>query len=219
MSYNFIKGGEMEIIKKCFGEQLKTCRKIKNLTQEKLAEMIGINIRQLARIESGESFVTAETLYNLCSVLEISPKLLFDFNIEDETLMTGSGSKVHLKVVKNGNLMQLVNSNNYNDYNNPNNFDNRMLKIAQNINKEIIVEEIKNGLKYQTKIYKPDGNIEIINNDSEEENYNTLINNIEKIKNDKNKINYMSLAYNSLNNKTALDELKSVIKGIELTFE
>lgn len=211
----------MEIIKKCFGEQLKTCRKIKNLTQEKLAELVGINLRQLARIESGESFITAETLYNLCTVLEISPKLLFDFNIEDETLMTGSGSKVHLKVIRNGNLIQLVNSKISNDseINENLDFDNRMLKVARNINKDVIVEELKNGSTYQTKIYKPDGNIEVSCNDNDEKIYNKLINDIDCIKNDKNKINYMSLAFDSLTSRKALDELKSMIKGIELTLD
>lgn len=209
----------MEIIKKCFGEQLKTCRKIKNLTQEKLAEMVGINLRQLARIESGESFISAETLYNLCTVLEISPKILFDFNIEDEILMTGSGDKVYLKVIKNGNLIQLVDnkiSTNC-DIDKNKDFDNRMLRIARNIDKEVTVEELKNGSTYQTKIYKPDGNIEILDNNNDENIYNKLITDIEFIKNDKNKINYMSLALNSLTSRKALEELKSMIKGIELT--
>lgn len=211
----------MEIIKKCFGERLKTYRKIKNLTQEKLAEMVGINLRQLARIESGESFITAETLYNLCTVLEVSPKLLFDFNIEEETLMTGSDNKVYLKVIKSGNLIQLVNNkiSAGRDIDKNMNFDNRMLKVARNINKDIIVEELKNGSMFQTKIYKPDGNIEISTNNNEEKIYNMLISNIECIKNDKNKINYMSLAFNSLSNKKALEELKSMIKGIELTLD
>ena len=209
----------MEIIKKSFGEQLKACRKIKNFTQEKLAEQIGINLRQLARIEAGESFVTAETLYNICNVLEISPKILFDFEINNEILMTGSGDKVHFKVIKNGNLIQLINNKTSedNDINENVDFDNRMLKVARNINKDVVVEELKNGSTYQTKIYKPDGNIEISNNNDKEENYNRLISDIEHIKNDTNKINYMSLALNSLTSKKALEELKSMIKGIELT--
>ena len=42
---------------------------------------------------------------------------------------------------------------------------------------------------------------------------------IKDIKNDKNKINYMFLAYNSLSNRKSLEELKNIIKGIELTLE
>ena len=212
----------MEIIKKCFGKQLRTYRKLKNLTQEKLAEMVGINLRQLARIESGESFVTAETLHNFCKILEISPKQLFDFDIEDEILMTTSNNNVSLKVIKSKNGIQFVNSNIIENKTNDIgdiDFQNRILRIARNINKNIIVEELKKDSVYQTKIYKPDGNIEIATGCYEEENYNKLVNDIDNIKNDKNKINYKSLAYNSLSDKQALDELKSMIKGIELTLD
>ena len=212
----------MEIIKKCFGKQLRICRKLKNLTQEKLAEMVGINLRQLARIESGESFVTAETLHNFCKILEISPKQLFDFDIEDEFLMTAYNNNESLKVIKSKNGIQFVNSNIIENKTNDIgdiDFQNRILRIARNINKNIIVEELKKDSVYQTKIYKPDGNIEIATGCDEEENYNKLVNDIDNIKNDKNKINYMSLAYNSLSDKQALDELKSMIKGIELTLD
>ena len=71
----------MNIINKGFGEQLKQYRKLRNITQEKFSEKIGINLRQLARIEAGESFVSAETLLKICIILEISPSKLFDFNI------------------------------------------------------------------------------------------------------------------------------------------
>ena len=209
----------MESIKKRFGEQLRVYRKIKNLTQEKLAEKIGINLRQLARIESGESFVTAETLYNICIVLGVSPKLLFDFEIEDKTLMTGSGEKVYLKVVKSGNLIQLMNNGDdkteYDDK--QSDFDKRMQKVAINTNRDVIVDEIKNDVVYQTKIYRPDGNIDVINNDEEYKKYENLLNNISQIKNEQNKIEYMNLAYNSLCDRNALEELKTMIKGIELT--
>lgn len=72
----------MDCIKKAFGSRLKSLRKSKNYTQEQLAEKIGVNIRQLARIEAGESFVTAETLYKICIILEAPPGLLFDFEFD-----------------------------------------------------------------------------------------------------------------------------------------
>lgn len=213
----------MEIIKKSFGEQLKICRKIRNFTQEKLAEQIGVNLRQLARIEAGESFVSAETLYNICNVLEISPKLLFDFEIKDEILMTGSGDNMHFKVIKNGNLIQLINKQ-ANDAQVQNDkesqdFDKRMLKAASSINKNIIVDEIKDGNVYQTKIYKPSGVIDIEYKNEENKNYNDLLDDVQKIKNDKNKIEYLTLAYKSLTDIGALEELKSMIRGIELTLK
>lgn len=92
----------MNCIKKAFGSRLKSLRKSRNLTQEQLAEQIGINIRQLARIEVGESFITADTLYNICKILEISPSLLFDFEIDN---------KMHLNV-----LDEVDNDSLYNNY-------------------------------------------------------------------------------------------------------
>lgn len=129
----------MNVIKKGFGNRLKILRKSQNLTQEKLAEKIGINLRQLARIEAGESFVTADTLFNICKVLGISPNMLFEFEIQELEKKE----------------------------------ENMLLK--------------------------------------------TLEKNISSISNETKKIEFLNLAYNSLFDKNALNELKTTIKGIELT--
>lgn len=71
------------MIKEKFGKNIKLYRKLKGLTQEHLAEMISVNQRQLARIESGESFVTAETLEKLCVYLEVSVKDIFNFDFPE----------------------------------------------------------------------------------------------------------------------------------------
>ncbi len=71
----------MNLIKKGFGKNLKETRKRRKLTQEILSEKIGINLRQLARIESGDSFVTAETLEKICREMSVSPSSLFDFSL------------------------------------------------------------------------------------------------------------------------------------------
>ena len=219
--YNFYKDKFMEVIKKSFGEQLKAYRKMKNFTQEKFAEKIGINLRQLARIESGESFVSAETLFNICAALEISPKLLFDFEIKEEILMTGTANKVYFKAIKKGNLIQHLNSKKNSvesDCIKNDDFDKRMLKVAMNTNRNIIVDELQNGIVYLTKVYKPNGTIETTNK-NDDENFNKLLDFIYKIKNEPKKIEYMNLAQNSLTDKNALEELKSMIKGIELTLK
>ena len=70
--------------KKLFGAQVKLLRNFRKLTQEELSEQINIDIRQLARIEAGTSFVTSETIEKLCTALNVTYKELFDFeNIED----------------------------------------------------------------------------------------------------------------------------------------
>lgn len=212
----------MEIIKKQFGEQLKLYRKLKTFTQEQLAEKIGINLRQLARIEAGESFVSAETLFNICKTLEISPSVLFDFNIETEVLLTGSGKDLHFNIIKNGNIVKLFPKTEMETQeNNPEfkNFDLKMQTMAHKLNKKIYVSEIVDGIPTTDKIYKPDGQIDITTKNSKYDCYNKLVNNINKIANDKMKVDFMNLAYESLRSVDALNKLKLMIKGIELTLQ
>lgn len=67
-------------IKKLLGKRIKELREHKNLTQEKLAEKIGIGQRNLSKIECGNNFVTSETLSKIMSALDVDAKDLFDFN-------------------------------------------------------------------------------------------------------------------------------------------
>ena len=70
----------MNEIKTYFGKNLKKLRKIKGYSQEVLAEKIGIDRRQLTRIETGKSYPSFATLNSICDALDISPSLLFDFS-------------------------------------------------------------------------------------------------------------------------------------------
>ena len=70
----------MTNIKKLLGKKIKTYREKKGLTQEELAEKIGINSRSVSLIECGTNFITADTLTNIINALDVSPKALFDFD-------------------------------------------------------------------------------------------------------------------------------------------
>lgn len=208
----------MDIIKKNFGERLKYIRNIKGFTQEKLAESIGINLRQLARIEAGESFITAETLCKICTTFEISPSILFDFSIQKELLMTGTDNKVHFGVIKSGNIIQLVSKesiSNTSEYNMTEE-DDKMLKLAQRTGKDIIVDEYKDGKVYETKIYRVSGQIEI-NGKIEKTLYSIVKEKVSKISEDNKKLEFVNLAYDSLSNKECLEKLKLLIQGLELS--
>lgn len=214
----------MDIIKKGFGDRLKTLRKIKNYTQEALAEEIGINLRQLARIESGESFISSTTLYKICKVLDITPKTLFDFSIEDLLLRTGTSNEVYFNVIKQDNVLRLVF-----DKKQPANlegqdeevpsFDSQMLALAQRLQKDVFVNEIEDGVVVLTKIFTPSGEIKTIVKNTAADDFENLKNKLKQIVNDKKKLSYMNLAFESLHNKEALNELKILIKGIELMQE
>ena len=69
----------MDSCKKMFGQRLKELRKSKNLTQEKLAEMVGFEPNHLTKIESGKHFPQPEKLELLAKVFDIRIKDLFDY--------------------------------------------------------------------------------------------------------------------------------------------
>lgn len=56
-------------IKLLFGKKVKEYRIKSSMTQEELAEKIGISAKSLSQIELGNNFVSAETLDAICSAL------------------------------------------------------------------------------------------------------------------------------------------------------
>ena len=75
-----------------FGIRLKNLRKFKKITQEKLAEMIDMDIRQIARLEAGESLPSVPTLLKLCTVFNVTPNDLIYTHIDNET--NGTNNKL-----------------------------------------------------------------------------------------------------------------------------
>lgn len=63
------------------GKNIKKYRKLRGLTQEKVAELIDVEVRTLSLIETGNNFVSAKTLNKLSQTLNVSPSdLLEDAN-------------------------------------------------------------------------------------------------------------------------------------------
>ncbi len=54
-------------------------RKVNNLSQEKLAEMINISRTHMSRIETADCAVSLDVIFDICDTLEISPNQLFEF--------------------------------------------------------------------------------------------------------------------------------------------
>lgn len=71
-------------IKKLFGKKIKEIRTRLYLTQEELAEKVGISAKSLSQIELGNNFISAENLNAICEALQINPKILFDFQGEQD---------------------------------------------------------------------------------------------------------------------------------------
>ena len=67
-------------VKEELGKKIKRMRVNRGLTQETLAELADISQRTLSGIESGDNFVTAETLDNLVKALNTTTEELFATN-------------------------------------------------------------------------------------------------------------------------------------------
>lgn len=64
---------------KLFGNRIKEIRKKEKLTQEKLSEMIGLDVQTISRIETGYYFTSYENLEKIANALNVNIKDLFDF--------------------------------------------------------------------------------------------------------------------------------------------
>lgn len=64
-------------IKQEFGKKIKRMRINRGLTQEELAEAVNLSQRAMSGIETGENFVSAETIDNLVKALDTTVEELF----------------------------------------------------------------------------------------------------------------------------------------------
>lgn len=69
-------------LKKQLGENIKKYRKINKLTQEKLAEKVGVEIISISSIETGRYFPTPENLVKISQALNVKLSDLFEFKEE-----------------------------------------------------------------------------------------------------------------------------------------
>lgn len=69
----------MTDIKKLLGSKISQIRKEKGFSQMKFAEMLGISTNALSLIETGNGFLTAETLEKVLENLNVEPDELFSF--------------------------------------------------------------------------------------------------------------------------------------------
>jgi len=77
--HDYIKRGFMDNVKKLFGKRLKEIRKSKKLTQEKLAELVGLDSQNISNIENGKYKPSDESLLKISKVLGVRPCELYAF--------------------------------------------------------------------------------------------------------------------------------------------
>ncbi|WP_227626095.1 helix-turn-helix domain-containing protein [Geofilum rubicundum] len=74
---------EFELSMEILGEKLKKIRKDKNLTQEQLGKLIGVQKAQISKLESGASSATISTITKVFKALKA--KVKFQIDIEEGT--------------------------------------------------------------------------------------------------------------------------------------
>ena len=73
-------------INRVLGNVFKKYRVKNKLTQENIAEKLGISVKYISRIENGTGGVKVETLVNYMNILCISPNVIFDNLIVNKDL-------------------------------------------------------------------------------------------------------------------------------------
>ena len=73
-------------IDRILGKIFKEYRTKNKLTQEQIAEELEISVKYISRIENGTGGVKVETLVNYMNILSISPNVIFEKLIENDTL-------------------------------------------------------------------------------------------------------------------------------------
>ena len=64
------------------GENIKKARKMRKLSQNKLADLLNISREHLAKIETARRGISLNLLFQMADILEISEKDLFDFELK-----------------------------------------------------------------------------------------------------------------------------------------
>lgn len=92
-------------IKKQLGQKIKKLRKSRSLTQEKLAEIINIEVPSLSNIETGKFAPSVDTLQKICEALNVEPWEFYYFNVLSHEEMV---DKINQKIKDNFDLAKVL---------------------------------------------------------------------------------------------------------------
>ena len=218
----------MKEFREAFGKRIKQLRKNRRITQEQLAEIIGLNPRQLTRIETGENFPSADTLVKISKALELDVKYLFNFDWDSEfvALAAGTDAKPIIRLVQKD---EVVTVKSYphsigDEIKSTKHFsvsqvEDTMKKLAKKINKPLTVEYFIRKNRANIKTYYPNGKTELLLSDidiRENEEYKMLCNELKKFMKSPSKLEFIKLALQVFDKKEAAEKLQLMLKGMDL---
>ncbi|WP_416208852.1 helix-turn-helix domain-containing protein [Chloroflexus sp.] len=66
-------------LRRLFGRRVRSLRRLRDLTQEDLADRTGLSAEYISRIERGLASPSFESIASIAKVLSVEPYSLFDF--------------------------------------------------------------------------------------------------------------------------------------------
>ncbi|MCI5050274.1 MAG: helix-turn-helix domain-containing protein [Rickettsiales bacterium] len=98
------KNASTQAIDAHVGAQIRWHRMAKGLTQETLAQALGITYQQLYKYETGSNSASASRLADIATILKINVSSLFDgVNLDNavpDTMMPAASKREHLQFLK-----------------------------------------------------------------------------------------------------------------------
>lgn len=96
----------MSNIKALLGKRIRELRKERHLTQEKLAELVGIDTRNLIKIENSQTFPKPQTIDKFVEIFDVAPDEIFKFDhLEDSVVLI---NKIINKLESDEKLLKLI---------------------------------------------------------------------------------------------------------------
>ena len=74
----------MQVDYKAFGRRLREYRHARNLTQEKLSELVGVSFQHIGMLERGKRAPSMEMLISLCYALDCTCDALFQDSLPEQ---------------------------------------------------------------------------------------------------------------------------------------
>ena len=88
-------------------DRLKMCRKECKLTQQQVADLIGVDRSAYAYYELGVSSPSVENLFRLASIFKVDAQWLMGISADTDSLKSPEGGLKLLKAVKEKNITEL----------------------------------------------------------------------------------------------------------------
>lgn len=94
MGYDyFLPYHKIMSLKKIFGNNVRSYRKLRDLSQEQLAEKLDISVKHLSTMETGKVFASAELIEKIAVVLNVSVSSLF-YTVEEKSFDESDFAKI-----------------------------------------------------------------------------------------------------------------------------